>query len=168
MICCTLFLAWFGLRRWAVRPSHGSDPMAWRPEGKSVVRFSWAARAKSFGHAWRGLRCVLHEEHNARLHLGAAITAVGIGLLLRLPAGQWAWIILSIALVFFAEILNTAIEHLCDVVSPGPNPSVAKAKDIAAAGVLVCAVAAVLMFATAVLPSAWAGAGISLTDLCGG
>ena len=65
--------------------------------------------------------------------------------MLEIGRGDWLAISLAIALVWAAEILNTSIETLCDVVSPEDHPGVREAKDIAAGGVLVSAVAALVV-----------------------
>jgi diacylglycerol kinase (ATP) len=56
------------------------------------------------------------------------------------------------ALVWIAETINTAIEHLCDVVSPQIQPSVKLSKNIAAGAVLIAAIAAALIDATVFWP----------------
>ena len=166
MICCTLLIALFGvlgtaLHKIGLRPA---SPLAWRPDVAAPAKFSWAARARSFAHAGRGLACTLREEHNARLHLAAAglVTALGLGL--NLGAAEWARIIFAVALVFIAELLNTALEHLCDVTSPDQHPGIGKAKDAAAGAVLIAALAACAVLATLVLPRLLAGA----SSLCSG
>jgi diacylglycerol kinase (ATP) len=113
--------------------------------------FSINARAKSFQAAIAGLGFVLKTQHNAGLHLTATIVVCIAGLVFNISAEDWRWLIIAIALVWFAEVLNTAFEHLCDVVSPDFHPSVKKSKDIAAGAVLICAMA-----------SAWLGVMIFL------
>ena len=61
---------------------------------------------------------------------------VGVSLL------EWCALILAIGAVWTAESLNTAFEFLCDVASPEFHPLVEKAKDVAAAAVLISAIAA--------------------------
>lgn len=109
------------------------------------MRFSIAARFKSFVHAFAGFAFMLRTQHNAWLHLIATIGVVGAGLALQVSANDWRWLIAAIALVWLAEAINTAFEHLCDVVSPEFHPSVKRAKDIAAAAVLVSAIAAAVI-----------------------
>ena len=79
---------------------------------------------------------------------------------------------LAIALVFTAEALNTAIEQVCNLVSPRPDPVVKVVKDVAAGAVLVCAVAAaaigVATFAPRLPPLTGAGTGPWSLALCGG
>jgi diacylglycerol kinase (ATP) len=107
--------------------------------------FSIASRIRSFGHALRGLGFMLRTQHNAWIHLAATAIVVAAGVGLRITPEDWRWIILAIALVWAAEIVNTAFEHLCDVVQPEFHVSVRAAKDVAAGAVLVAAVAAAII-----------------------
>ncbi len=105
-------------------------------------RFSISARLKSFRYAIRGLRVLVHEEHNARVHLAASAGAVAVGAALRLSSAEWRWLVLAIALVWLAEAFNTAIEDLCDRICPDFDPAIGRIKDLAAGGVLVASLAA--------------------------
>src|SRR5262249_30717563 len=107
--------------------------------------FSVADRAKSVGHAARGIAFLFRTQHNARIHLIATLVVLALGWLLRISASDWRWLVVAIVLVWAAEAMNTALEHLCNVVSPGLNPSVRMAKDIGAGAVLVCAAGAVVL-----------------------
>lgn len=104
--------------------------------------FSVAGRAKSFRHAFAGLAYMLRSQHNAWLHLAASAVVIAGGFALRLGGRDWCWLILALALVWIAEAVNTAFEHLCDVVSPQFHAQVKLSKDIAAGAVLIAAVAA--------------------------
>lgn len=104
------------------------------------MRFSIAARVKSFRFAFAGLAHVLRTQHNAWLHLAATLLVCAGGLLLKVSAADWRWLLVAIVLVWLAETVNTAFEHLCDVVSPEFHASVQKSKDIAAGAVLVCVI----------------------------
>lgn len=88
---------------------------------------------------------MLREQHNAWVHAAATCFAVVLGFALEISVWEWAVIVLAIAGVWCAEALNTAFEALCDVVSPEFHPSVERAKDVAAAGVLIMAVAAAVI-----------------------
>ncbi|GAA0749046.1 diacylglycerol kinase family protein [Sphingomonas sp. ABOLD] len=113
-----------------------SDPFA-SPKG-----FSIGARLKSFRYAIRGLRVLLREEHNARVHLAASLCVVVAGAALRLAVAEWRWLFLAVALVWLAEAFNTAIEDLCDRICPDFDPAIGRIKDLAAGGVLVASLAA--------------------------
>jgi diacylglycerol kinase (ATP) len=114
--------------------------------------FTIGARFASFRFAFAGLWSILKTQHNAWLHLAATALVIGAGLILKISAVDWRWLVIAIALVWFAEAMNTAFEHLCDVVSPEIHSSVKEAKDIAAGAVLICAVGAVCLGVMIFLP----------------
>jgi diacylglycerol kinase (ATP) len=114
--------------------------------------FSIGARARSFRAAIAGIGFVLKTQHNSWLHLIAAIVVCVAGVALNITAEDWRWLVIAIALVWFAEVLNTAFEHLCDVVSPEFHPSVKKSKDIAAGAVLICAIGSAALGVMIFLP----------------
>ena len=116
------------------------------------MRFSIAARLKSFTFAFEGFAFMLRTQHNAWVHLVATIGVVALGFALQVNADAWRWLIAAMALVWVAEAMNTAFEHLCDVVSPQFSESVKRSKDIAAASVLVCVIAATLLGAITLAP----------------
>ena len=87
------------------------------------------------------LRC----QHNAWIHAGATIVVIVAGLLFRVSAGDWCWIILAISIVWTAEALNTAFEFLADAASPAFHPLVRDAKDVAAGAVLITTIAAAII-----------------------
>lgn len=107
--------------------------------------FSARARLKSFAYAGRGLRWLIRDEHNAWLHLGASAAVIVAGLVLQLSLDDWRWLALAIALVWAAEAINTAIEELCDHVSPEFDRSIGRIKDLAAGAVLIASAAAALI-----------------------
>lgn len=114
--------------------------------------FSIGARARSFRAAIAGLGFVIKTQHNAWLHLAATIGVCVAGWFFQIGAEDWRWLIVAIVLVWFAETLNTAFEHLCDVVSPGFHPAVKRSKDIAAGAVLMCSLGAAALGALIFLP----------------
>ena len=107
--------------------------------------FSWRARARSFKYAFQGIATLLRDEHNARIHLAATALAVILGALLGISPTEWCIVIILIGAVFALEAVNTAIEAVCDKVSPDFQPLIKKAKDTAAAAVLFMAIAAVII-----------------------
>ncbi len=117
--------------------------------------FTLAARARSFVYAWRGLVTLVATQHNAWIHLAATSAVIAAGVVFELARWEWAWLILSIGLVLAAEAMNSAIEALADVVSPEFNAGVGRAKDLAAAAVLILAVVAALIGALVLLPHAF-------------
>jgi diacylglycerol kinase (ATP) len=122
---------------------------------KAAAAFSLADRVRSFRYALSGLAYMLRSQHNAWLHLVITVLACLAGWWLGLSAADWRWIIAAIALVWVAETTNTAFEYVCDVVSPEFHVSVAKAKDIAAGAVLICAGGSVLIGILTFWPYVW-------------
>jgi diacylglycerol kinase len=103
------------------------------------------SRLGSFRHAFSGWWYVLRTQHNAWIHAVAAISILTIALWVGLGRIEWAILILTIAVVWVAEFVNTAVETLVDLLSPDIHPLAKAAKDIAAASVLIAAMAAVLV-----------------------
>ena len=103
------------------------------------------SRLRSFRHAFRGWWYVLRTQRNAWIH-GLVATAVFIvGLWLGLPPRDWAVLILTIAMVFAAEFINTSIEAVVDLATQEKHPLAKVGKDVGAAAVLIAALAAVLV-----------------------
>lgn len=113
--------------------------------GPEVATFSLADRARSFRHAFSGIGYMLRSQHNAWVHLAITVAVCLAGWWFGINAADWRWLIVAIVLVWVAETMNTAFEYVCDVVSPEFHVSVARAKDIAAGAVLICAGGAVLI-----------------------
>lgn len=80
---------------------------------------------------------MMRYEHNAWIHSLAALVAITGGCLLEISKVEWLFVIGAIFLVFALEMINTAIEHLCDAVTKEDNPQIKMAKDVAAGAVLV-------------------------------
>jgi len=100
---------------------------------------------QSFRYAFAGLWYALRTQRNARIHLLAAVAVTAMGLWLRLDAVWWAVLVLTISLVFFAEMVNTVVEAIVDLVTPEYHPLAKVAKDVSAGAVLVTAMAAVVV-----------------------
>ncbi len=94
-----------------------------------------------FGYAAKGLAEAISSQFNIRFHFVATVIAIGMSFYFSLSITEWCFIILSIAIVWIAELLNTAIEYITDFVSPEYNHIAGKVKDIAASSALVAAIA---------------------------
>lgn len=99
---------------------------------------------KSFGFAFQGFRFAVMSERNIKVMLAGFALAVVLGLVAGLDAVRWAIVLLCCGVVLCAELLNTAIETVVDLVSPEYHPLAGRAKDIAAAAVWVLCVFVVL------------------------
>ena len=111
----------------------------------TTVRKFTRSRVQSFGHAFRGWSHVLRTQRNAWLEIAIAVFVFALAFWLGLDAVRWAVIVLTTAAVFAAELFNTSIEVLVDLVSPERHPLAKIAKDVAAAAVLVTACGAVVV-----------------------
>jgi undecaprenol kinase/diacylglycerol kinase (ATP) len=105
-------------------------------------KFSISKRLKSFKFAFNGLRILLKEEHNSRIHLIAMIIAIILGLIFKIDTSEWIGIILSIGLVIGMELINSSIENLADFATLEKHDLIKKTKDLAAAGVFWSSLAA--------------------------
>jgi len=99
---------------------------------------------RSFGYAFKGLGYAAKTQLNFRIHLVATLVAVFAGYALHISVNEWQWVVLSIALVLITELLNTALEFLTDLVSPGYNELAGHVKDIGAGAVVVAAIFALI------------------------
>ena len=114
------------------------------------------SRLLSFGYAFRGFWYVLRTQRNAWIHAVIATLVFIVSLWLGLDARDWAIIILTTAMVFTAEFLNTAIEAVVDLASPQKHPLAKVGKDVGAAAVLIAALAAILVGFLILGPPLWA------------
>lgn len=110
---------------------------------------------KSIGVAFDGIIDLIKSENNAKVHLVSTIVVIIVGFKLQFLAIEWLWISLAIAGVWVAELINTAIEKLTDLVSPEINPIAKKVKDYAAGAVLVMAIWAIFVFCLISFPHLW-------------
>jgi len=99
---------------------------------------------RSFTFAFAGLRFLLKNEVNSRIHLLMTILVIGAGFYFQIGLLKWSIIILCIAMVFTAELFNTAIEKTIDYISAEKHPAAGAIKDLSAAAVLVAAVASLV------------------------
>lgn len=107
-------------------------------------KFSISQRLKSFRYAFNGLKILVKEEHNARIHLVTAILVVIPGVVLKISTMEWVAVVFAIGLVITAEIINSSIENIADFISPENHEKIKKIKDLGAAGVLISAVTALI------------------------
>lgn len=98
-----------------------------------------------FRDAWTGIVKTLQTERNMRIHTIAAACVMFAALWFRLPARDVALLLLVIAMVITAEMINTAIEAAVDLVTPEWHRLAKIAKDAAAGAVLIAAAFAVLI-----------------------
>lgn len=103
----------------------------------------WLKRKEAFGYAFAGIGTMFRNEAHAKIHLVGAICVIAAGFIFDVTATEWCLLILCIGGVFMGEAFNTAIEKVCDRVSPEKHPLIKAAKDVAAAAVLLFVFASV-------------------------
>ena len=113
------------------------------------------SRITSFGHAFRGWGHMIKTQQNAWIHTLVASIVTALGLWLQLSTVEWAILVLTIAMVFTAELINTAIEAVVDLASPTYHPLAKVGKDVGAGAVLVAALAAVIVGLLILGPPLW-------------
>ena len=86
---------------------------------------------QSFGFAIQGLRMAWTSERNLKVMAGAAVFAIAMALILRISLECWCMVLVGIGCVMTAELINTAIETVVDLVSPEYHPLAGRAKDVA-------------------------------------
>ena len=107
--------------------------------------FSAKSRLDSFRFALKGVLTLIRSEHNARIHLAAAILVVAAGIIFRISRAEWMLITIVIGMVFLAELVNSSLEAIADVAEPEKNEKIRKAKDYSAAAVLVSAIVSLII-----------------------
>lgn len=113
---------------------------------------SFSARMRSFRYAFQGIATLFRDEPNFKIHSVALLAVTILGICFRISATEWCAVALCCGGVLAAEAMNSAVEALSDLVSPEYHPLVKKAKDVAAAGVLMMAIAAAVCGAVIFIP----------------
>lgn len=100
---------------------------------------------KSIRYALTGILSFARNERNGRIQIVAAITAAAWGVFLHISTSEWIIILLCSGAVLSLEMINTAIEKLCDLIEPSYHPQIKTIKDISAGAVLLSAVVSLLI-----------------------
>jgi diacylglycerol kinase (ATP) len=100
---------------------------------------------KSFGYALRGLGFAFYYQKHMKVHLIITILITILGLLFAISKFEWMALLLSITLVLFAEIINTALEISVDLTTKKTKLRAMLAKDLAAGAVLITSINAILI-----------------------
>src|SRR4029078_10340925 len=80
-------------------------------------------------YAWQGIAYMLRTQPNAWFQIGMWMVVTAVGLLMHLTAGEGCAAVLAMALIWITEALNTAIEDVVDLASPGRHPLAGRAED---------------------------------------
>ncbi len=98
---------------------------------------------KNFRYALQGFLTALRTEKNLRFHIAMSVLVISAGFFTGVSTAEWMILILCMTSVISMELLNTALEYLCNVVQPDHHPFIKNVKDIAAAAVLITAIASI-------------------------
>ncbi len=107
---------------------------------------------KSFSFAIDGLKYAFIYEQNFLVHFIAIFLVIPLGIFFKIKLIEWLFVLLAIALVIFAELINTAIEAVVDLYTLKINPLAKIAKDTASAAVFILALFALIVGLIVFLP----------------
>lgn len=99
----------------------------------------------TFRYALEGIRYTFRTQMNMKVHVITSLAVIAAGVVLRISRVDWLFIATACALVMAAELFNTAVEAVVDMVSPQVHPLAKAAKDTAAGAVLLAVVFAVIV-----------------------
>jgi undecaprenol kinase/diacylglycerol kinase (ATP) len=107
---------------------------------------------KAFANAFNGMGNFFLHERNGKIQLSFAIVVIIAGYYFTLSATEWMFILLCIGAVISAEMMNSALEKLCDLVQKEYHPTIKIIKDVAAAAVLWFTIISVIIGIIIFLP----------------
>jgi diacylglycerol kinase len=107
---------------------------------------------KGFIYAFKGMNYAFATQINFKFHSFSGVVILALGFFFELNLMEWLWISAAIILVIVAELFNTALEVLVDLVSPGYHPKAGVVKDLSSAAVLLIAVLSAIIGVCVFLP----------------
>jgi diacylglycerol kinase len=107
---------------------------------------------KSFANAFAGMAYFFTNDRNGKIHLTITVTVIAASVALQVSAIEWMIVLLCIALVISLEMLNSALEKLCDLVEPNYHSTIKVIKDVSAAAVVLSAIISVVIGIIIFLP----------------
>ncbi|MBO7418605.1 MAG: diacylglycerol kinase family protein [Bacteroidaceae bacterium] len=109
------------------------------------MSYDFKKQLKSFKYAWKGIMTCAGHEQNITFHLIAALVVIVAGFFFNITRAEWLAVVICIGMVITAELFNSAIERLVDMVSPQWQRMAGEVKDIAAGAVLVTAITSAIV-----------------------
>ena len=106
----------------------------------------------SFKNAFSGISWALKTQPNFRIHLSIAMAILLLGLFVNISGFEWLILIFTIFWALAAEMINTAIEAVCDLVTHEWKEEIKIAKDVSAGMMLLTAFGAVIIAGIIFLP----------------
>ena len=99
----------------------------------------------SFKYAFSGIKLCLDNEQNMLIHFTMATLVIICGFIFKISKIEWIICLLLIGIVLMMELLNTAIENVCDLVTKEENKYIKVAKDTAAGSVLIISIVSAII-----------------------
>jgi diacylglycerol kinase len=112
-------------------------------------------RLQSIQYALDGIKYVLVTQQNARVHAFFTLAVFILGFLFRINKVEWITLLLTVGLVWSAELFNTAVEVMVDLISPEQHIAAKICKDVSAGSVLVAALISILVGLLIFGPPLW-------------
>ena len=109
-------------------------------------------RIKAFTYAFQGLASAIKKEDAFKVHLAACVLVTVIGIYFGITKTECCIIVICCALVIVSELINTALERLCNTLMPEKNENVKFIKDVSAGAVLIVAIASIIIAIIIFLP----------------
>lgn len=134
-------------RRAALMRQHAADNAGRKPVSKRQITLT-----KAFGYAFYGLFLFFRMERNGKIQLSLAVLVTAFGIALQISVNEWIYVLLCIAAVLSLEMLNSAVEKLCDLVCADYNPAIKIIKDVSAGAVLWTSLISLIVAAIIFLP----------------
>lgn len=113
------------------------------------------SRGRAFGHAFSGLGYLVRTQQAVLVHIIANILVFGMAVWLELGKADWITLLLTVSILWVAEILNTAVEVVVDMFTEEIHPLAKAAKDLGAAAVMVTATCAIIIGVIVLGPPLW-------------
>ena len=100
---------------------------------------------KSTLFALQGIKYFFILDRNAKIQIGMGVIVITLGITVSLPSFQWLFVLLCIGFVISLEMINSAIERYCDLVTTDFHPGIKIIKDVAAGAVLVASIMSLII-----------------------
>ena len=107
------------------------------PKLVTYLCFMLMQQLRAFGYALNGIGLFFWKERHAKIHAVAALFIIILSFYLHITSSEWLWVLLCITLVIVSEMINTAIERLCNKLTIELDTDIKIIKDVSAGFVLI-------------------------------
>jgi diacylglycerol kinase len=117
------------------------------PKLVTYICFMLMQQIRAFGYAINGIGLFFRKERHAKIHAVASFFIIALSYYFSITSSEWLWVLLCITLVIVTEMINTAIERLCNKLSTEIDLDIKIIKDVSAGFVLISSLFAVAVAA---------------------